>query len=71
MVKRNPENPLRDADKRQSTNSGRGFSRESIKTSKSVTDELIHSLSAAYENQRARQVGEWERFQASSAPHAA
>lgn len=71
MVKRNPENTSRGADKRPSTNSGRNLSRESIKTNKSVSDELIHSLSAAYENQRARQVGEWERFQASSARHAA
>lgn len=71
MVKRNQENAARNLDRPTTTNSGRNFSRESIKTNKSVTDELIHSLSAAYENQRARQVGEWERFQASSARHAA
>ena len=27
------------------------------------TDEVIQFLSGAYENQRARQVGEWERVQ--------
>jgi hypothetical protein len=71
MVKRNQPIPSRDADRLPTTNSGRNFGRETQRTTRIVTDELIHSLSGAYENERARQVGEWERVQASSARHAA
>lgn len=67
MVKRNQTNPPHDIDRLPTRN----FQRETQRTTKTATDELIHSLSGAYENERARQVGEWERVQASSARHAA
>lgn len=71
MVKRNQTIPAHDADRLSTTTASRNFSRETQRTNKTVTDELIHSLSGAYENERARQVGEWERVQASSSRQAA
>lgn len=69
MVKRNQANPPHDIDRLPTASSGHNFSRETQRTSK--TDDVIQSLSGAYENERARQVGEWERVQASSVRHAA
>jgi hypothetical protein len=71
MVKRNKPTSSRDKDRLSTTTPSRGFNRETQRTTKIVTDELIHSLSGAYENVRARQVGEWERVQASSSRQAA
>ena len=48
---------------RSSSLSSRKFSPEN-----SVNDDLIRSLSDAYENQRARQVFEWERARRQAPP---
>lgn len=69
MVKRNQTIPPHDIDRLPTANSGRSPIRDTQRSNK--TDDVIQSLSGAYENERARQVGEWERVQASSVRHAA
>ena len=44
---------------------------QSLQSSRFSADEIILSLSNAYENKRARQVGEWERVQANRFQRAA
>jgi hypothetical protein len=74
MVNRNATQPARNTDSLSNNTSlnasdlssslpSRKFSAENP-----VNDDLIRSLSDAYENQRARQVFEWERTRRQAAP---
>lgn len=64
MVSRNDPDTSRLKEKRDSPRqaSRRYSSRYSQTTEMLMTDDLIVSLADAYENQRARQVSEWERM---------
>ncbi len=71
MVKRNQTIPPHDIDRLPNANSGRSSIRDTQRRIRTATDDVIQSLSGAYENERARQVGEWERVQATTTRHAA
>lgn len=60
MVKRNRTNIAREIDK---TPPGHTSVRKSAQKEKPVADDIIMSLSNAHENERARQVFEWESVQ--------
>lgn len=61
MVKRTNETPSRQIDKsNENENNSRLLSAPSSKSN--LSDDLIVSLSDAYENKRARQVVEWEKL---------
>lgn len=70
MVNRNDENVAREIDRvsEKETSQVRNFSPETLYSRQntikdsSLAEEVIGSLSDAYENQRARQVTEWERL---------
>ena len=70
MVNRNDTNIARKPDTNlesgtsslHSFNSENSHTRKLIVRNSSVSDDLIRSLSNAYENKRARQVSEWERL---------
>jgi hypothetical protein len=62
MVNRKNTTIARDADKRhEHESSTQLLSALSPKRERSINDDLIGSLASAYENERARQVSEWER----------
>ena len=60
MVKRTRTNIAREIDK---TPPGHTSDRKSAQKEKPVADDIIMSLSNAHENERARQVFEWESVQ--------
>ena len=60
MVKRTRTNIAREIDK---TLPGQASARQSAQKEKHQPDDIIVSLSDAYENKRARQVFEWESVQ--------
>lgn len=62
MVNRKNTAIARDADRRhENESSTQLLSALSPKRERSMNDDLIGSLAGAYENERARQVSEWER----------
>lgn len=63
MVNRKNTTIARDADKRHENDSSTQLlsALSSPKRERSISDDLIGSLASAYENERARQVSEWER----------
>jgi hypothetical protein len=63
MVNRKNTTIARDADKRHEHESSTQLlsALSSPKRERSISDDLIGSLAGAYENERARQVSEWER----------
>lgn len=71
MVKRTNTDIAREIDKTPPAHSDRTSARQSSPKEKSKTDDIIMSLSNAYENKRARQVFEWERAQVSNLRRAA
>jgi hypothetical protein len=60
MVKRNRTDIAREIDKPLLDNAS---TRHTSRTKSNPTDDVIMTLSNAYENKRARQVIEWERAQ--------
>lgn len=65
MVKQQNTNIARDIDKTTPAYPEHASARQSIQFRPNA-DDLIKSLSNAYENKRARQVFEWERSQSST-----
>jgi hypothetical protein len=64
MVNRKNTNAARDIDKpheNERSNQPLSAQKRSSKRERLLNDDLILSLANAYENQRARQVSEWER----------
>lgn len=61
MVNRKNTSVARDIDKLNDNDSPLFSTRQSQKEKYPLNDDLIVSLSNAYENKRARQVQEWER----------
>jgi hypothetical protein len=66
MVKQQNTNIARNIDKTTTAYPEHASARQSIQSKRLNADDLIKSLSNAYENQRARQVFEWERSQATN-----
>ncbi|QYO66144.1 hypothetical protein [Leptolyngbya sp. 7M] len=63
MVNRNFTSAPKDIDKLPDTRAERLIPSDTARTKHITADEIIASLAGAYENVRARQVGEWERSQ--------
>ena len=67
MVKQTRTNIAREIDK---TPPGHASAHKSTQKEKPVADDIIMSLSNAHENERARQVFEWESVQPLNVQHA-
>lgn len=63
MVNRKFTSAPKDIDKLPDHYSQRHISQDPVRTRHITADDIIASLAGAYENVRARQVGEWERSQ--------
>lgn len=70
MVKNTSATTAREIDK-PSPRPDHASASQSLQLTRLSADEIILSLSNAYENKRARQVGEWERVQANRLQRAA
>lgn len=64
MLKRHNTDATRNIEKKSSSYSENASAFPASRSNHLTPDEIILSLSNAYENQRARQVTEWERVQA-------
>lgn len=71
MVKQQNTSITRDIDKTKAAFPEHASTRQSAQSRIFTADDIIVSLSNAYENKRARQVTEWERTQAARLQRAA